>query len=65
MSRLPKGHRSCLDPAFRYTPAASTDVAKTFVRLRREAALRPSTDGIDVLELAPVELHVVDSRVNP
>jgi hypothetical protein len=37
---LPKGHRSCFDPAFRYTSASSTDVARTFARLRREAKQR-------------------------
>jgi hypothetical protein len=25
-----------LDPNFRYTPAAETDIAKTFARIRRE-----------------------------
>lgn len=24
------------DPAFKYTPAASTDIAKTFARIRRQ-----------------------------
>lgn len=33
---LPKGHRSCLSAGFKYTPAASTDVARTFARVRRE-----------------------------
>jgi len=28
--------KSILDKSFRYTPAASTDVAKTFERIRRE-----------------------------
>jgi len=32
---LPKGHQSCLSPAFRYTPAASTNLARTFARIRR------------------------------
>lgn len=36
MSRLPKGHRSLLDPDFRYTPSAGTDIARTFARLKRE-----------------------------
>lgn len=36
MTRLPKGHRSLLDPAFKYTPARRTDVAVTFRRIRRE-----------------------------
>ena len=33
---LPKGHVSCLSRGFRYTPAAGTDVAKTFARIRRQ-----------------------------
>jgi hypothetical protein len=28
--------KSILDPAFRYTPAAKTDLRKTFARIRRE-----------------------------
>lgn len=30
--------KSILDPTFRYTPAASTDLRKTFARVRREMA---------------------------
>jgi len=33
---LPKGHLSCLSTAFRYTPAAHTNVAETFARIARE-----------------------------
>jgi hypothetical protein len=33
---LPKGHVSCLSRGFRYTPAAGTDLAKTFARIRRQ-----------------------------
>lgn len=32
---LPKGHASLLTPKFKYTPAANTDLAKTFARIRR------------------------------
>jgi hypothetical protein len=32
---LPKGHLSCLANQFKYTPAAHTDLAKTFARVRR------------------------------
>ncbi len=32
---LPKGHLSCLTTQFKYTPAAHTDLAKTFARVRR------------------------------
>ena len=28
--------KSILDPAFRYTPSTSTDLRKTFARVRRE-----------------------------
>ena len=35
---LPKGHVSCLSEAFRYTPASSTNVSKTFARIRRQLA---------------------------
>jgi hypothetical protein len=30
--------KSILDPSFRYTPSHSTDVRKTFERVRRESA---------------------------
>ncbi len=35
LPQLPKGHVSILSPVFRYVPAASTDLAKTFARIRR------------------------------
>lgn len=31
-----KPPRSLLDPAFRYTPSAHTDLRRTFARIRRE-----------------------------
>ncbi len=31
-----KPAKSLLDPNFRYTPAAATDIRKTFARVRRE-----------------------------
>jgi hypothetical protein len=37
---LPKGHRSCLSGAFRYTPAVQTNIANTFARIKRELAER-------------------------
>ena len=37
---LPKGHVSCLSNVFRYTPAADTNVAKTFARINRELTVR-------------------------
>jgi hypothetical protein len=32
--------KSILDPSFRYTPSTSTDLRKTFARLRREQLAR-------------------------
>jgi len=32
--------KSILDPSFRYTPSAETDVSKTFARVRRELRVR-------------------------
>ena len=43
--------KSILDPAFRYTSSANTDIRKTFARVRREmrrqaqASTRPETDN--------------------
>ena len=37
---LPKGHRSCLSGAFRYTPAVHTNIANTFARIKRELTER-------------------------
>lgn len=34
--QLPKGHVSILSSAFKYTPAGSTDLAKTFARVRQQ-----------------------------
>ncbi len=39
-----------LDPKFRYTNAASTDIAKTFARIRREQAEQAKRDAADKLE---------------
>lgn len=50
MKPLPKGHRACYDPAFKYTPAASTDIAKTFARLRREAKQREAAQDAAIVE---------------
>ena len=47
--------KSILDPTFRYVPSASTDVRKTFARIRREmqksgaSTTRSSTDPSRVL----------------
>ena len=34
--QLPKGHASILSPGFKYVPAANTDLAKTFARIREQ-----------------------------
>jgi hypothetical protein len=34
--QLPKGHTSILSPAFKYVPAASTDLSRTFARIREQ-----------------------------
>jgi hypothetical protein len=50
--QLPKGHTSILSPAFKYVPAASTDLAKTFARLREQQHRSPArgTANIAVLK---------------
>ena len=50
--QLPKGHTSILSPAFRYVPAASTDLAKTFARIR-EQRLAQVRGGTNVAVLKP------------
>ena len=43
--QLPKGHTSILSPHFKYVPAASTDLAATFERIRGERLQpQPSPD---------------------
>ena len=41
--QLPKGHTAILSPAFKYVPAASTDLARTFARIRGERLTQPGT----------------------
>jgi len=43
--------KSILDPTFRYTSSANTDVRKTFARIRREQKKRERADAKDVLEV--------------
>lgn len=40
--------RSILDPKFKYTPAASTDIRKTFARVRREMKARAQGNVYDL-----------------
>jgi hypothetical protein len=37
--------KSILDPTFRYTPSANTDIRKTFARARREMKKRQQDQG--------------------
>jgi hypothetical protein len=41
--------KSILHPDFKYTPAASTDIRKTFARLRREAKAREQADQAEAV----------------
>ena len=44
--RLPKGHMTTLSTAFKYVPAARTDVAETFARIRGQRLHeRPASDA--------------------
>src|SRR5262245_55577901 len=45
---MPKGHVSCLAPAFNYTPATHTDLAKTFARIRRQLTPKAEPQPGDV-----------------
>jgi hypothetical protein len=38
-----KGHKSLLDPTFKYTKAVETDLKKTFARVRREMKAEVAT----------------------
>jgi hypothetical protein len=49
---LPKGHASCLSEGFRYTPAASTNISKTFARVRRQLA-RPEQSATQNVCILP------------
>ena len=40
--------KSILDPTFRYTPSFSTDLRKTFARVRRDSAERSRAPRDDV-----------------
>ncbi len=55
---LPKGHLSCLSSAFRYTPAAHTNVADTLARIAREIKAQDSRERIG-------SLPVVQRRLFP
>ena len=48
MRRMESPMKRVLDPSFRYVPSHSTDVRKTFARVRRERVLaeRRQTDTV-------------------
>jgi len=51
--------KSILDPTFRYTNSANTDVRKTFARIRREQKRRERTDANAT---APANVLVMQAR---
>jgi len=51
--------KSILDPTFRYTNSANTDVRKTFARIRREQKQRERNDATAA---APANVLVMQSR---
>lgn len=57
--KLPKGHQSCYSHAFKYTPAAATDVRKTFRRVRE--AMRKAEEE-KPRTVVPMKGHSSDKR---
>jgi hypothetical protein len=51
--------KSILDPTFRYTNSANTDVRKTFARIRREQKKRERNDATTA---APANVLVMQAR---
>lgn len=43
-----------LDPRFKYVPAAKTNVAKTFARIRREMAEKAQADADAMKNVKPI-----------
>lgn len=46
--------KSILDPSFRYTPSASTDLRKTFARVRREMRRQERLDVESTAKVSPL-----------
>jgi RimJ/RimL family protein N-acetyltransferase len=78
LRQLPKGHVSILSPAFKYVRAASTDLAKTFARIRarfiHEGAFargQGSATGTDALRpgrldaMERIEIRAIRPRDKP
>ena len=46
--------KSILDPSFQYTPSASTDLRKTFARVRREMRKQARIDAETSAKVSPI-----------
>jgi hypothetical protein len=46
--------KSILDPTFRYVPSASTDVRKTFARIRREMQKSGASNAVQSADASRV-----------
>ena len=46
--------KSILDPTFQYTPSASTDLRKTFARVRRELRKRERAEAEASKKVSPI-----------
>lgn len=46
--------KSILDPTFRYTPSASTDLRKTFARVRKEMRRQSRLDADAKGKVSPI-----------
>jgi hypothetical protein len=46
--------KSILDPTFNYTPAANTDLRKTFARVRRELRKQTRIDAESSAKVSPI-----------
>ena len=51
----PKRYPSCLDSNFKYTPAAQTDLAKTFTRIRREQLEQKTPAPVGNVRALPIQ----------
>jgi hypothetical protein len=46
--------KSILDPTFHYTPSASTDLRKTFARIRREMRKQQRAEAETTAKVSPI-----------
>ena len=46
--------KSILDPSFRYTPSANTDLRKTFARVRREMRRQSRAEAESSAKVSPL-----------